>query len=350
MSNSQNSNESSADEPASSNGPSTAPTDAIEKAKGDEQPEHADPQANTSDDSTGSQRTTETAELGPQLEVIDGAGEGGEGRRPVQGEMPFAVVEGEPYTQLPQDLYIPPHALKIFLEAFEGPLDLLLYLIKRQNLDILDVPIAEITRQYTEYIDLMHELQLELAGEYLVMAAMLAEIKSRMLLPRANEEEGDEEDPRAELVRRLQEYERYKKAAEDIDKLPRMERDNFAATADVVHEEPAEELVPDVDLREVLIALQEVIQRAEMYKHHQVDAEPLSVREKMSDVLSRLSNNEFHDFRDFFDVTEGRMGVVVTFLAILELVKESLVELVQSEPFAPIHLRSSTESTAESGG
>ncbi|MEM7083710.1 MAG: ScpA family protein [Pseudomonadota bacterium] len=264
--------------------------------------------------------------------------------------MPFAVVEGEPYTQLPQDLYIPPHALKIFLEAFEGPLDLLLYLIKRQNLDILDVPIAEITRQYTEYIDLMHELQLELAGEYLVMAAMLAEIISRMLLPRANEEEGDEEDPRAELVRRLQEYERYKKAAEDIDKLPRMERDNFAATADVVHEEPAEELVPDVDLREVLIALQEVIQRAEMYKHHQVDAEPLSVREKMSDVLSRLSNNEFHDFRDFFDVTEGRMGVVVTFLAILELVKESLVELVQSEPFAPIHLRSSTESTAESGG
>lgn len=278
----------------------------------------------------------------------DGETESAETARPVQSEMPFAVVEGEPYTQLPQDLYIPPHALKIFLEAFEGPLDLLLYLIKRQNLDILDVPIAEITRQYTEYIDLMHDLQLELAGEYLVMAAMLAEIKSRMLLPRVNEEEGEEDDPRAELVRRLQEYERYKKAAEDLDSLPRMERDNFPATAEVLSE-PVEEVVPEVDLREVLIALQEVFRRAEMYKHHQVEAETLSVREKMSDVLSRLSNNEFHDFRDFFNVREGRMGIVVTFMAILELVKESLIELVQSEPFAPIHVRTSSDSNAKSG-
>ncbi|MFK8029473.1 MAG: ScpA family protein [Gammaproteobacteria bacterium] len=262
--------------------------------------------------------------------------------------MPFAVVEGEPYTQLPQDLYIPPHALKVFLEAFEGPLDLLLYLIKRQNLDILEVPIAEITRQYTEYIDLMADLQLELAGEYLVMAAMLAEIKSRMLLPRMNEEEGEEEDPRAELVRRLQEYERYKKAAEDLDNIPRMERDNFVATAEVLQDE-VEDLVPEVDLREVLIALQEVFRRAEMYKHHQVDAETLSVREKMSDVLSRLAGTEFQDFTEFFDVTEGRMGIVVTFLAILELVKESLIELVQSEPFAPIHIRTSSDSNAKSG-
>ncbi len=297
-----------------------------------------------------SEAAADAASQGPVLEVIEGSGgQDAEGvNRPVQSEMPFAVVEGEPYTQLPQDLYIPPHGLKIFLEAFEGPLDLLLYLIKRQNLDILEVPIAEITRQYTEYIDLMHNMQLELAGEYLVMAAMLAEIKSRMLLPRMNEEEGEEEDPRAELVRRLQEYERYKKAAEDIDNLPRMERDNFVATAEVMHE-PVEELVPEVDLREVLIALQEVFRRAEMYKHHQVEAETLSVREKMSDVLSRLGNNEFYDFTDFFDVTEGRMGVVVTFLAILELVKESLIELVQSEPFAPIHIRTSSDSNAKSG-
>ncbi len=307
------------------------------------------------DDEQDSAASDETEKQAPVLEVIEGsagqeseAGEKDEAGRPLQSEMPFAVVEGEPYTQLPQDLYIPPHALKIFLEAFEGPLDLLLYLIKRQNLDILHVPIAEITRQYAEYIDLMHDLQLELAGEYLVMAAMLAEIKSRMLLPRMNVEEGEEDDPRAELVRRLQEYERYKKAAEDLDGLPRMERDTFAATAEVMHE-PVEELTPEVDLREVLMALQEVIRRAEMYKHHQVEAETLSVREKMSDVLSRLNDNEFHDFSDFFDITEGRMGIVVTFLAILELVKESLIELVQSEPFAPIHLRTSSDSNAKRG-
>ncbi len=262
--------------------------------------------------------------------------------RPVQSEMPFAVVEGEPVTQLPQDLYIPPHALKIFLEAFEGPLDLLLYLIKRQNLDILDVPIAEITRQYAEYIDLMHDLELELAGEYLVMAAMLAEIKSRMLLPRPVEDDQDEHDPRAELVRRLQEYERYKKAAEDLDGLPRMERDTYTATAEVTLD-PVEEVVPDIDLREVLVALQEVLNRASMYAHHEVETEALSVRERMSELLSRLGDSEFHVFTDFFDVTEGRMGVVVTFLAMLELVKESLIELVQSEPFAPIHIRTRTE-------
>lgn len=272
----------------------------------------------------------------------------GDPDRPMQTEMPFAVVEGEPVTQLPQDLYIPPHALKIFLEAFEGPLDLLLYLIKRQNLDILEVPIAEITRQYTEYIDLMQDLQLELAGEYLVMAAMLAEIKSRMLLPRPVEEGAEEEDPRAELVRRLQEYERYKKAAEDLDNLPRMERENFPATA-AIELEPVEEVLPEIDLREVLVALQDVLRRAQMYEHHKVQAETLSVRARMSDVLSRLGDGEFHEFHKFFDVTEGRMGVVVTFLSILELVKESLIELVQAEPFAPIHIRTCSDTDQVSG-
>jgi segregation and condensation protein A len=257
---------------------------------------------------------------------------------PHQKEMPFAVVEGEPITQLPQDLYIPPYALKVFLEAFEGPLDLLLYLIKRQNLDILNIPIAEITKQYTEYIALMRDLQLELAGEYLVMAAMLAEIKSRMLLPRPVEESGDEIDPRAELVRRLQEYERYKQAAEDINALPRMERDHFTAKADVVEPKPVE-LFPDVELKDVLGALQDVLRRAEMYAHLHVTGEVLSVRERMSDVLSALENHEFREFTDLFNPREGRMGVVVTFLAILELVKESLIELVQAEAFAPIHVK-----------
>jgi len=284
---------------------------------------------------------SDSAGTTPQLEVIEAAKsdelELGEGV-PQQREMPFAVVDGEPVTRLPQDLYIPPYALKVFLEAFEGPLDLLLYLIKRQNLDILNVPIAQITLQYTEYIDLMRELQLELAGDYLVMAAMLAEIKSRMLLPRPVSEEGDEEDPRAELIRRLQEYERFKKAACDLDELPRLERDHFVAMV----EEPVQEVVevlPDIDLKELLHALQDVMRRAEMYSHHHVQKETLSVRERMGDVLTLLGDREFHDFHSLFDSKEGRMGVVVTFLAILELVKESLLELVQAEPFAAIHVR-----------
>ncbi|MFK7887269.1 MAG: ScpA family protein [Gammaproteobacteria bacterium] len=252
--------------------------------------------------------------------------------------MPFAVVDGEPVTQLPQDLYIPPYALKVFLEAFEGPLDLLLYLIKKQNLDILNIPIAQITIQYTEYIELMRDMQLELAGDYLVMAAMLAEIKSRMLLPRPVSEEGEEEDPRAELIRRLQEYERYKQAATDLDTLPRLERDHYVA---VVEEPEAEivEVLPDIDLKELLHALSDVMRRAQMYTHHQVQKETLSVRERMGDVLSTLNHKEFHDFAKLFSPEEGRMGVVVTFLAILQLVKESLVELVQAEPYAAIHVK-----------
>ncbi len=257
---------------------------------------------------------------------------------PAQSEMPFAIVSGEPVTELPQDLYIPPYALKVFLEAFEGPLDLLLYLIRRQNLDVLDIPIAEITRQYVEYIELMKEMQLELAGEYLVMAAMLAEIKSRMLLPRPISEDADDEDPRAELVRRLQEYERFKQAAEDIDQLQRMERDTFIATA----AEPELEVVkalPDITLKELLVAFQDVVSRAEMYASHHVTREPLSVRQRMTEILAGVDASAFRTFNELFDVTEGRMGVAVTFLAILELLKESLIEVVQSEAFAPLHVR-----------
>jgi segregation and condensation protein A len=257
---------------------------------------------------------------------------------PAQGEMPFAVVEGEPITELPRDLYIPPHALEVFLEAFEGPLDLLLYLIRRQNLDILDIPIAEISRQYVQYIELMTEMQFELAGEYLVMAATLAEIKSRMLLPRSTENLEDEEDPRAELVRRLQEYERFKKAAGDIDALERLERDVLQASADVV-ERPVVTKLPDITLKELLIVFKEALDRSTMFAHHHVRREPLSVRERMSAILVTLQTERYVDFQRLFDPREGRMGVTVTFLAILELIKETLIDVVQTEAFGPIHIR-----------
>lgn len=261
---------------------------------------------------------------------------------PQQQEMPFAVVDGEPMTQLPRDLYIPPDALTVFLEAFEGPLDLLLYLIRRQNLDVLDIPIAEITRQYMSYIDVMSELQLELAGEYLLMAAMLAEIKSRMLLPRPPSADGtEEEDPRAELVRRLQEYERFKKAAEDIDRLPRMERDTMPTSVELV-ERKVVKIQPQVSLQEMLLALKDVMIRADMFAHHHVQRERLSVRQRMSDILSRLGETAFVDFTALFRAEEGRMGVTVTFSAILELMKEGLIEIVQAEPYAPLHVRPAT--------
>jgi segregation and condensation protein A len=256
---------------------------------------------------------------------------------PAQGEMPFAVVEGEPITELPRDLYIPPYALEVFLEAFEGPLDLLLYLIRRQNLDILDIPIAEISRQYVQYIELMKEIQFELAGEYLVMAATLAEIKSRMLLPRSADEE-EEDDPRAELVRRLQEYERFKKAATGIDTLERLERDVLQASAEVTERAVVTKL-PDITLKELLIVFKEALVRSQMFEHHHVQREPLSVRERMSNILVTLQAERYVDFQRLFDPREGRMGVTVTFLAILELIKETLVEVVQTEPFGPIHVR-----------
>jgi len=259
-----------------------------------------------------------------------------------QEELPLAVVRGRVLESLPKDLYIPPQALEVILESFEGPLDLLLYLIRKENLDIVDIPIADVTRQYVEYIELMQEMQLELAGEYLVMSALLAEIKSRMLLPRPpSAEEGEEEDPRAELIRRLQEYERYKQAAEDVDALPRLGRDVFQAEA----EGPEQKIVrlpPEVDLKDLVAAFQQVMQRASMYAHHHVQMESLSVRERMSSILARVNTDGFTAFTDLFTVTEGRMGVVVSFLAVLELVKESLIELTQTEPFAPIHVKAAT--------
>ena len=264
-----------------------------------------------------------------------------ENQSPAQAEMPFAVVDGEPVTTLPQDLYIPPYALQVFLEAFEGPLDLLLYLIRRQNIDILDIPVAEITRQYVQYIELMQELQLELAGEYLLMAAMLAEIKSRMLLPRPEAMEEEEEDPRAELVRRLQEYERYKKAAEDIGNLPRLERDVFVASADAPERKIVTQL-PDVTLKELLIAFHDVLKRAEMFSNLHMQREPLSVRQRMSEILSRIRAGSFTGFADLFDPEEGRMGVAVTFIALLELLREAVIEVVQSEEYAPLHVRAAS--------
>ena len=261
--------------------------------------------------------------------------------------MPLAIVRGEPMLQMPQDLYIPPDALEVILEAFEGPLDLLLYLIRRQNLDILDIPIAEITRQYMEYIDMMRDvMRLELAAEYLLMAAILAEIKSRLLLPRPPSEEGLEEDPRAELVRRLQEYERFKKAAEDIDTLPRMERDTVAVQADV-GERNVIKLPPPLDLKEMLLALKDVMHRAELFGHHAIKREALSVRQRMGELLSRLDDDQFHRFESLFDVTEGRLGVVVTFLAMLELAKEFLINIVQEEPLAPIYVKANATSAEE---
>ncbi len=258
---------------------------------------------------------------------------------PEQGEMPFAVVEGQPITVLPRDLYIPPQALEIFLEAFEGPLDMLLYLIRRQNLDILDIPIAEITRQYMRYIELMQVLQLELAGEYLLMAATLAEVKSRMLLPRMHGDEAVEDaDPRAELVRRLQEYERFKRAAEGIDRLPRVERDTWVAAAEI-GERKVVRMPPPVTLQEMLVAFQEVLARSDMFAHHHVQREALSVRQRMTDVMSALASREFVDFVHLFRAEEGRRGVTVTFVALLELLREGLVEIVQSEPYAPLHVR-----------
>ena len=255
-----------------------------------------------------------------------------------QEEMPFALVQGQPVTQVPHDLYIPPDALEVILDAFEGPLDLLLYLIRRQNLDILDIPITDITKQYVEYIDMLQDMQFELAAEYLVMAAILAEIKSRMLLPRPVSDDGDESDPRAELVRRLQEYERFKQAAEDLDELPREGRD-YSVTEAFVENKSEVRLPPAVELREILAALKDVMSRAELFGHHQISAEPLSVRERMSRILNAMSENPFMEFHQLFDPEEGRMGVVVSFLALMELTREQLVDIVQNEPFGQIYIK-----------
>lgn len=257
-------------------------------------------------------------------------------------QLPLALIYGEAMTALPMDLYIPPDALEVILEAFEGPLDLLLYLIRKENIDILDIQVAQITHQYMGYVELMKAVRLELAAEYLVMAAMLAEIKSRMLLPRSKHSTvEDEDDPRAELIRRLQEYERIKSAAEDLDEIPRMGRDVFIAQA-IAPEARARRLMADVALEEVLLAMSEVLRRANMFESHQVSRETLSTRERMSMVLEALRDGSFVPFTRLFTVEEGRLGVVVTFMAILELVKESLIELVQNEAFSEIHVRART--------
>jgi segregation and condensation protein A len=251
---------------------------------------------------------------------------------------PFATIKGQAVLDLPKDLYIPPDAMKVFLEAFEGPLDFLLYLIRKQNIDILDIPIAAVTRQYMEYIEFMQELSLELAAEYLVMAAILAEIKSRMLLPITINADATEEDPRVELVRRLQEYERYKQAAEDIEKLPRLERDVFlveANSSQIAVDKP----LPNVSLQELMLALMDLFKRVELNTSHQIQLDTLSVREKMTGILGALQNNDHCLFSSLFNHQEGRLGIVVTFLAMLELLKEGLIDFIQATAFAPIYLK-----------
>jgi segregation and condensation protein A len=252
----------------------------------------------------------------------------------------LARLFDEPITELPEDLYIPPEALRIFLEAFEGPLDLLLYLIRRQNLDILAIDVAAITRQYIEYVELMKAMEIELAGEYLLMAAMLAEIKSRTLLPRPPREGGDdeEEDPRAELIRRLQEYEQLKNAAEALAELPRVGRDWFPARA-ALPPLQARVIHPDVELDELLGALAGILRRAELNQAHQVGREVLSTRERMLAIMERLNHEHYTPFEALFTLEEGRAGVIVTFMAILELAKEAMIEIVQNAPLSPIHVR-----------
>ncbi len=256
---------------------------------------------------------------------------------PHQEEIVLATVQGKEVTSLPEDLYVPPNSLKIFLDTFAGPLDLLLYLIRKQNLDVLDIDVAKITEQYISYIDLMESFEIELAGDYLVMAAYLAELKSRMLLPRPKENE-EEEDPRAELMRRLQEYQRFKEAAAKIDLLPRLNRDFYLAGAKLPEFE-ALTPIAELPMEELTFALAEVMRRVDQSKAHLINFEQLSTRERMTEILERMRNETFIEFYSLFSSEEGRMGVVVTFLAVLELLKDSLIEIVQSEEFGPIHIR-----------
>lgn len=251
--------------------------------------------------------------------------------------LPLAVVRGEPLLELPFDLYIPPDALEVFLEAFEGPLDLLLYLIRKQNLDVVDIPIAEITRQYVSYVELMKTFRLELAADYLVMAAMLAEIKSRLLLPRSSTHDATEDDPRAELVRRLQEYEQIKQAAEVLDVMPQIGRDIFLVSADAPVT-PLPKILAHIELTDLLAAMQDVLKRCQLRTHHQVRFEAISIRERMSAILARLTDTPLLLFSDCFTINEGRLGVVVSFIAILELLKQSLIKIDQREAFAPIYI------------
>ena len=260
-------------------------------------------------------------------------------KNPVQQPLPLAFVNGEAMIEKPEDLYIPPDALEVILEAFEGPLDLLLYLIRKQKFDIVNLPILQITQQYMEYVELMREIKLELAGEYLLMAAILAEVKSRLLLPKRPSDDEDEEDPRAELIRRLREYEAIKLAAQELDGLPRQERDLFVASATPDEQVQPIKILPDVTLQELVLSFQNAMKKANAFEHHQVEREALSTRERMSMILETLSRDHFVGFDTLFTPQEGKAGVVVSFLAVLELVKEHLVELVQAQPFTQIHLK-----------
>lgn len=257
----------------------------------------------------------------------------------VQQSLPLAIVRGEVLQELPSDLFIPPEALAVFLEAFEGPLDLLLYLIRKQKLDVVDLPLTQITAQYLEYIDMLQGARVELAADYLVMAATLAEIKSRLLLPKLVPETDEEEDPRAQLIRQLKAYESIKDAALRLDQLPRLERDVFQAVAAPSPIIRPTLVPPDVSLLELARAFADVLKRVEAYGDHQVRKEQLSTRERMSQILAQLSSERYTPFSELFSISEGRAGVVVSFLALMELVKGLLVELVQSEPFAPIYLK-----------
>ncbi|MDX1706095.1 ScpA family protein [Pseudidiomarina sp.] len=262
----------------------------------------------------------------------------GSGSSPQQQSLPLGFVRGEPLLDKPEDLYIPPDALELILDSFSGPMDLLLYLIRRQKLEIVDLPILPITRQYMEYVDMMKNLKLELAADYLVMAAMLAEIKSRMLLPRPPAEEEEEMDPRAELVRRLQEYEAIREGAQYLDELPQTGRDNFVARTATDARQYVEQPLPDITLSELALAFSQALAQAELQHHHQVHREKLSTRARMSRIMDMLQQHQRLRFADLFDVSEGKPGVVVSFLAILELVKEALIEIVQVDSFSEIHV------------
>lgn len=252
--------------------------------------------------------------------------------------LPIALVEGQPFSNLPEDLFIPPDALKVYLETFEGPLDLLLYLIRKQNFDILNIPVALITKQYLEYIALMKSLKIELAAEYLLMAAILAEIKSRLLLPKNKEQEDIEEDPRAELIRRLQEYELFQAGANYLDELPRIERDNFSLEVMDCDNLSIKKEWPEVSFDELILAFKSVLKQSENTRHHKIERESLSIRQRMAEILTKLSPEQFVLFTSLFELKEGRQGLVVTFIAALELVKQSMLTLVQTEAYGPIHV------------
>ncbi|WP_338294863.1 ScpA family protein [Planctobacterium marinum] len=256
-----------------------------------------------------------------------------------QQSLPLAFINGEALMDKPEDLYIPPDALEVILEAFEGPLDLLLYLIRKQRFDVVNLPILQITQQYMEYVEVMKDIKLELAAEYLVMAAILAEIKSRLLLPKIINEDDEEEDPRAELVRRLREYEIIKKAAQELDGIPRMERDFRRAKADIDEACEPLKVLPDISLQELVFSFQSALQRAAAFEHHQIEREALSTRERMSQILDMVTEHSYTGFEAFFSKDEGKAGVVVTFLAILELVKEKMLMVQQQEPYGLIHVK-----------